>query len=273
MRPISRISTLFVFLCLLAACVVIPVSPPSYSYQAPSYLAIGVFDDHNEVFRGRIYEKAGIPGQSVIELLGQVSGMKCYGSSYATNIPSHMVNCKGLEGDAEVSCDDGRIIAGKWRAIACRKGVGKGIDQNGNRLTFVYGMSDIEAQNYIKRLMQLTSRQPPVPPVYRPKETRKEMEFSTGSGFFVTEDGYLITNYHVIEDAVDIAVMAVNEDLLKAKLVKSDPANDLSLLKVNYHSQPLQITTNSFASKGDEVFTLGYPLIAIQGQEQKATFG
>jgi S1-C subfamily serine protease len=270
MKPISILSFSLILLSL-SACVIIPI--PRSSHQASSYPVLGVFDDHNEVFRGRIYEKAGVPGQSVIELQGQVTGMKCYGSSYATNIPSHMVNCKGLEGDAKVSCDDGRIIAGKWKAIVCRKGIGEGVDQIGNRLTFVYGMSDIEAQRYIERLMQLTSRQPPVPPVYRPKQTRKKKGFSTGTGFFVSEDGYLLTSYHVIEDASEMVVMTSDEDLLKAKLVTTDPANDLALLKVNHHSRPLKVGANTYPNKGDDVFTVGYPLIAIQGQEQKANFG
>jgi S1-C subfamily serine protease len=51
------------------------------------------------------------------------------------------------------------------------------------------------------------------------------------------------------------------------------PINDLAILKVNYHSKPLEIATNSIPAKADDVFILGYPLIEIQGQEQKANFG
>jgi S1-C subfamily serine protease len=268
-KPMGLIAIISIFfVCLnLAGCITIqaPVTPPSYPI-------IGVFDDHNEVFRGRIYEKSAY-GESAIELQGQVTGMKCGGSSYATKIPRDSVDCKGMEGDARVYCDDGRMITGTWRAIACRKGIAKGVDQNGNQLQFVYGMSDFEAQIYIERLAKLSANLPPVPPVYRPKETRKEKGFSTGTGFFVTEDGYIVTNYHVIEDATDVAVMTANGDLHKASLVRSDHANDLALIRIRYHSQPLVIGISSNPAKAEDVFTLGYPLVAIQGQEQKANFG
>lgn len=242
--------------------------------QAPpnSYPIIGVFEDHNEVFSGRIIEKDPY-GESAIELKGRITGMKCNGRSYVTRRPRKSVNCKGLAGEARVYCDDSRIIKGTWHAIACRKGIAEGTDQNGNHLKFVYGMSEYEAQSYIARLAELSSTLPPVPPVYRPKQTRIEKGYSTGTGFFVTNDGYLLTSYHVIEDASNIAIRIKNGDFIQASLVKSDPSNDLALLKVSYVSKPLVIGASSSTAKADEVFTLGYPLIAIQGQEQKANFG
>ncbi len=238
----------------------------------PSYAVIGVFDDHNEVFRGHIYEKSNTV-ESVLELQGQLTGMKCYGSSIATKVPNNTVDCKGLEGDANVSCDDGRVIAGKWKAVECRKGVAQGVDQNGNQLSFVYGMTDVEAQMYIERLVILTSNLPPVPPVYRPKETRKEKGFSTGTGFFVTANGHIITNYHVIDGSDQLFVITKNGTKMRARYLKGDPSNDVAILKVDYASKPLPVLKENRLSVGDDVFTLGYPLIERQGQEQKVTFG
>ncbi len=57
-----------------------------------------------------------------------------------------------------------------------------------------------------------------------------------------------------------------------ARLVKSDPAHDVALLKIDAQTQPVAIG-QARVEKGEEVFTLGYPLVAIQGQEAKATFG
>lgn len=96
---------------------------------------------------------------------------------------------------------------------------------------------------------------------------------SSGTGFFVSTDGYLITNHHVIADATRINVYASNGNIYRAKLVSSDPSNDVALLKVDAQVTPLRITPTNAIQKGAEVFTLGYPLPDIEGQEVKATFG
>ncbi len=109
--------------------------------------------------------------------------------------------------------------------------------------------------------------------LYKPKETRKSRGFSTGTGFFISVDGALVTNYHVIEEAREITVVTTGGKRLRAKLLKSDPVNDAAVLKVEGPSTPLPLADQCTVGRGDEVFTLGYPLITIQGQEQKATFG
>ena len=53
----------------------------------------------------------------------------------------------------------------------------------------------------------------------------------TGSGFFVTEDGYLLTSYHVIEGANRITLKTA-QGVFPAKLVAADKANDVAMLKV-----------------------------------------
>ena len=54
-----------------------------------------------------------------------------------------------------------------------------------------------------------------------------------GSGFFISEDGYLVTNNHVVEDAEDITVTMEDGEKYPAKLVGTDPRTDVALLKVN----------------------------------------
>ena len=56
---------------------------------------------------------------------------------------------------------------------------------------------------------------------------------SSGSGFFISADGYVLTNHHVIDGAERIEVVLHNERRLRAKLIGSDPATDLALLKVS----------------------------------------
>lgn len=54
-----------------------------------------------------------------------------------------------------------------------------------------------------------------------------------GSGLVVTEDGYILTNYHVVEGVTEIQVTFADDGVAPAKLMGSDPCSDLALLKVN----------------------------------------
>jgi serine protease Do len=56
---------------------------------------------------------------------------------------------------------------------------------------------------------------------------------SQGSGFFISEDGYLVTNYHVVEDATEYTVIMDDGTELQAELIGSDQRTDLALLKVD----------------------------------------
>jgi len=83
----------------------------------------------------------------------------------------------------------------------------------------------------------------------------------------------LITNYHVIEDSKKITVIDFKGNNFSAKIIKTDSANDIALMKIESNTTPLTLSNSFLEDKGNEVFTLGYPLVKIQGQEQKATFG
>jgi serine protease Do len=66
------------------------------------------------------------------------------------------------------------------------------------------------------------------------REGRMREQTSHGSGFIVSNDGYVVTNNHVIEDALEIDVRLQGvEDTLKAEVVGRDPETDLALLKID----------------------------------------
>src|SRR5579864_7339766 len=60
-----------------------------------------------------------------------------------------------------------------------------------------------------------------------------QIEHGMGSGVVISPDGYIVTNNHVIDGAVDIRVTTSNRRILKAKLVGADPVTDLAVLKVD----------------------------------------
>lgn len=83
-----------------------------------------------------------------------------------------------------------------------------------------------------------------------------------GSGFVISQDGYIVTNNHVIEGADDIEVQFFNGDKLKAKLVGTDPKTDIALLKVT-EDKTVPFVTFGDSDKmrvGDWVVAMGNPL-------------
>ena len=62
--------------------------------------------------------------------------------------------------------------------------------------------------------------------------TTKE-QIGTGSGVIISEDGYIVTNNHVIKDATELEVTLNNNKSYKAKLIGTDSKMDIALLKIN----------------------------------------
>ncbi len=68
------------------------------------------------------------------------------------------------------------------------------------------------------------------PELYRERSRKVE---SLGSGFMVSPDGYIVTNYHVINQATEIIVTLTDGRRFSARLVGSDPTSDISILKID----------------------------------------
>ena len=88
---------------------------------------------------------------------------------------------------------------------------------------------------------------------------------ASGSGFFISDDGFLITNFHVVRDAKKLIVKN-RSGVLPATVVQTDKEHDLALLKVSGNFKPLPISDKA-AHLGEKVFTIGFPNIDIQGTE------
>ncbi|MFZ5979671.1 MAG: trypsin-like peptidase domain-containing protein [Candidatus Zixiibacteriota bacterium] len=97
---------------------------------------------------------------------------------------------------------------------------------------------------------------------------------SSGSGFFFREDGYILTNNHVVKDAVDIAVRTATGYEYDARLVGTDPQTDLAVLKVEPEEDVVAIPFgDSEAIKvGDWAIAIGNPF-PQQGLDRTVTVG
>jgi len=102
--------------------------------------------------------------------------------------------------------------------------------------------------------------------------TSHENPFASGSGFFITDDGYLISNYHVVKDATKIRLVR-RAGTVDAKVVQIDTANDLALLKADGKFSPLPIAASRTAHLGGTVATIGFPDPTLQGFSPKLAKG
>ena len=82
--------------------------------------------------------------------------------------------------------------------------------------------------------------------------------FSSGTGFFISDDGYVITNHHVIEGGTEVTVTTHDEQEYSAQIVGYEANNDLALLKVEGENLPYAtIGSSSDLLVGDQVVAIG----------------
>jgi S1-C subfamily serine protease len=95
---------------------------------------------------------------------------------------------------------------------------------------------------------------------------------SSGTGFFITDDGYLITNKHVAGNGAQVRLVT-SAGLIPAKVVKVDATNDLALLKAEGKFAVLPVAASRSMKLGGTVATVGFPNIGLQGFAPKFARG
>ena len=82
-----------------------------------------------------------------------------------------------------------------------------------------------------------------------------------GSGFIISEDGYIVSNYHVVEGTSRVSIYTNDEQEYEAKVVGYDSANDVAVLKVEATGlQAAKIGSSDDLIVGDQVVAIGHPL-------------
>src|SRR6202166_4193050 len=93
-----------------------------------------------------------------------------------------------------------------------------------------------------------------------PSQPENRLEHGLGSGVIISPDGYIVTNTHVIDGAVDIRVTMSNRKIMKAKLIGADPLTDIAVIKVDGGSLPSIPWGDSTAlHPGQTVLAFGNP--------------
>lgn len=84
---------------------------------------------------------------------------------------------------------------------------------------------------------------------------------ASGSGVIISEDGYIVTNNHVVDGADEINITLPNKKTYKASVIGTDPSSDLAVIKIDARNLPYLVYGNSDEAKlGQWVLAIGYPL-------------
>ena len=84
---------------------------------------------------------------------------------------------------------------------------------------------------------------------------------AAGSGFIITEDGYILTNHHVVEDSDTVTVATFDDETYDAKVIGYDESNDIAILKIEAENlKPVTIGDSDKLRVGDTVYAIGNPL-------------
>lgn len=103
----------------------------------------------------------------------------------------------------------------------------------------------------------------------------------SGSGFFISRSGHIATNYHVVDEMTKFQVeyyLNGKKYTYPAKVIATDPTNDMAIIRIEHKdftslpTIPYKLSTRT-KDVGTDVFTLGYPLTFLMGEEIKYTKG
>jgi serine protease Do len=103
-----------------------------------------------------------------------------------------------------------------------------------------------------------------------PRQAPEQREKGLGSGVVMTQDGYIITNNHVVDGATNVTVTLADKREFKAKVIGTDPKSDIAVLKIDATNlSPITIADSSKVQVGDYALAVGDPF----GVGQTVTMG
>lgn len=141
--------------------------------------------------------------------------------------------------------------------------VNKNVNMSGEQTDFTFAAEkSVRAVVYVKVVKRVRNYQPSTlfEFFFGYGQSVPREQIGTGSGVIITEDGYIVTNNHVVEGASEIEVTMENNRTYKAKLVGADPVTDVALLKIEETGLPVIPYGDSDSLKlGEWVLAIGSP--------------
>jgi TPR repeat protein len=184
------------------------------------------------------------------------------------------------------AAEQGEVVA--QVALGARYFLGEGVAKNYVEAYKWNNLASAQGNEHAKQLLSILEQQMTAEQIaegqrlaanFKPSQksgsdnsTSPDNPTASGTGFFITDDGYLISNYHVVKDAAQVRLVT-SAGLIDAKVVQVDAANDLALLKADGRFAPLPIAASRTVNLGGTVATVGFPDIGLQGFAPKLAKG
>ena len=124
--------------------------------------------------------------------------------------------------------------------------------------TFIFEMYSIPAIEFLKTSARLSSDE--TVQEYKKAVVEVSTGSSKGTGFAISEDGYIVTNSHVVDDALQLTIVFPDEGVMEAELVADYPEVDLAVLKVDRAGLPHLELAETFEEVQQHVTFIGNPL-------------
>ncbi len=217
--------------------------------------AYGVLGDDGQVYSGEM--SGGRDGQITLDngrgtrCVGQFSGRSSTARTVAWVLVSGMPPLTSGAGRALLTCSDGQQAYVQFTSTGGESGHGFGTTSSGQAVRFTYGMTRAESASYL--------RVPPGAPGSAPSNPSGVI--GSGSGFFITRQGHLLTNAHVVERCRTLSATTLGGETMTATVAGSDKANDLALLATNGTRQATAALRGGRPLRqGEPVVAYGFPL-------------
>ena len=139
---------------------------------------------------------------------------------------------------------------------------GRTVGLNGEAIDFTSAAENaVHSVVHVKNVSVRTVYNPILEYFYGSRGGQQQEQVGTGSGVIISEDGYIVTNNHVIKDATELEVTLNNNKSYKAKLIGTDSKMDIALLKIDADEKlPYSAFADSDAVKvGEWVLAVGNP--------------
>jgi S1-C subfamily serine protease len=192
--------------------------------------------------------------------LQNAEGVKCIGNFVATSARS---------GSGSLTCSDGQRAMIQYNIITLTTGYGFGVSNSGMPVKFYYGLSREEGAKYIGLLPDARASTPrdgrPAPP--------RSGGGSTGTGFYITRQGHVLTAAHVVDKCATLTVSHPGSSPATATIVATDPQNDLAVLMAPPSPSIAAFRTGRAVRPGESVVAYGFPLTGTLSSGGTVTSG
>jgi S1-C subfamily serine protease len=172
------------------------------------------------------------------------TGTKCLGHYSARGMAS---------GDGFLQCDDGRQALIRYENTSLGVGYGYGTTNTGDLVRFYFGIS---AEAAAQRIGEMPGKA-----AAASGGARGSAKGSTGTGFFITQQGHILTNAHVVDNCTSVVIQQQGVGASPAPIVAVDKQNDLALLRAETHPTAIAaLRGNRPVRPGENVVAYGFPL-------------